>query len=254
MNGFYMNATPIEEEILRVISEITRHLTEVLPKIPDAISAAATVAALVAPQWWVDGKRQEADFELARLNNNLAKFETCCTQECGKIVATQSLRAAADAYAAISFEQIFSQLDVKTMMGNREGWVSTNQQLYEAKVQPLESKLRGVKSGLDVLIDSLRTLDKTCQDRFSAVLMAMLNVALGVAGLATAVATAWTGVGAIVGIVVAILAFTSSVVALLSIPDVDAEIERRKDAVEMASDAVAKSRWPNAPSLVSESW
>ncbi|SDL16085.1 hypothetical protein [Tessaracoccus oleiagri] len=248
--------TATEDQYLADLNELKSGLQKDLPRVPGVIDGCCDALRWVVfwDRGWVEGKRAEAHAEFAKLQTEADRFITACEEECGMVVTVKSMREAADAYEDIDWDALLSQVDVGTMMGDRSGWVSPNQALYEAKVEPLKAKILGLESQLTKMIESMRTLDDTLQSYILGALLALAGMLLAYVGLIVALATGWTGVGAIIGLVVAIVSFLFSFVAFFTLPDVRGEVEGQRDSVSQAASVVDQSRWPAPPALPAGSW
>lgn len=139
-----------EDTYVSELNRVIDGLRQELPRVPGMIDGAAAAAkiAIFWDQGYVEGKRLEAYAKLDELQAQADQFVSACEEECGMVVTAKSLREAADAFEEIDFSSLLEDLDVAAMMGNRGDWVSSNQQLYEAKIQPLEGPRTPDGSGL----------------------------------------------------------------------------------------------------------
>lgn len=245
-----------EDQYVAELNRIVDGLHTYLPQIPGTIDGAASVAKTLMfwDQAYVERKRIEAHEGYRDLRAQTDTFLACCAEECGMVVTVKSLRQAADAFERIDFGTLIDDIDVANLLGDRSGWTSPNQQLYEAKIQPLESKVRELRTALTALIDAARRCDSTLQSYVVGGLVATAGLALALAGLALALATGWTGVGAVIGLVIAILSLVASLDSFFLLPDVTGEIRAQAAAVQLAAGEVNESAWPSPPKLSSGAW
>ena len=245
-----------EDTYVAELKKIVDGFNRELPRVPGVINGAASAAKRIMfwDQDYVERKRQEAQLKFGELQQEANNFITACEEECGMVVTAKSLRGAADAFEAIDFTKLLADLDVSTMMGDRGDWVSTNQQLYEAKIQPLAGKVRELQSGLNRLIEGARNCDEVLQSYIVGGLVATGGLVIALAGLVVALATGWTGVGAVIGLIIAIVSFLLALVSFFTLPDVSGEIAGAAAAVKTAAAGIDATGWPPAPALPAGAW
>ncbi|SHJ10131.1 hypothetical protein SAMN02745244_01716 [Tessaracoccus bendigoensis DSM 12906] len=245
-----------EDTYVSELNKVIDGLRQELPRVPGMIDGAAAAAkiAIFWDQGYVEGKRLEAYAKLDELQAQADQFVSACEEECGMVVTVKSLREAADAFEEIDFSGLLGDLDVAAMMGSRGDWVSSNQQLYEAKIQPLEGKVRELQTGLASLIAAERRCDSTLQSHIVGGLMATGGLILALAGLVVAIATGWTGIGAVIGLIIAIASFIFALATFFTLPDVTGEIRAQADAIKRAASGIDETNWPPAPQLSAAGW
>lgn len=245
-----------EDQFVTDLNKIVADINKNFPRVPGFIDGCCDALRWIIfwDHGWVEDRRSEAHTKFGELQTDANGFVTQCSEECSAVVDVKSLRGVADALEEIDWEKLIAQVNQATLMGDTGQWVSTNLTLYEAKIQPLEGKIRALKSALDSLIEAARTCDEVQQSYIIAGLNFTLGIILALAGLVVALATGWTGVGAIIGLIVAIASFIYALAQVALMPDVTGEIKSQADEVNKAAGVVDASLWPTAPSMTAGRW
>ena len=84
--------------------------------------------------------------------------------------------------------------------------------------------------------------------------MATGGLILALAGLVVAIATVWTGIGAVIGLIIAIASFIFALATFFTLPDVTGEIRAQADAIKRAASGIDETNWPPAPQLSAAGW
>ena len=129
-----------EDTYVAELKKIVDGFNRELPRVPGVINGAASAAKRIMfwDQDYVERKRQEAQLKFGELQQEANNFITACEEECGMVVTAKSLRGAADAFEAIDFTKLRTEL----------GWKPKHDDLEEIVAQALswEKHLRSRNS------------------------------------------------------------------------------------------------------------
>ena len=245
----------VEDEFLADVDEVTTRMGSELQRVPGVIDGCCDALRILI-FWdtdWVEARRTEAHTEFQTAQRKAEEATTFCTNVCGDVRIAKSLREAASFFDEIDFDALLTELETSNLVGG-SGWESVNKPLYTAKVEPLKGKATSLADTLSDFVDALIRACDALRNWVIGGLAAVGGIILALIGLCTALAAGWTGVGAIIGLIVAIVSFTYAIAQLLLLSDYTSVIETESQTINDRASSVDGSQWPSTPALDAGNW
>lgn len=236
--------------------KIASDLNETIPKVTSFVDGCcdALRKLIFWDTGWVEDRRADAHAKTAELQDSAQKFTTKCDEDCSTVILCDTLTRFAEVYKNIDFDDLLGQVDRETMIGNRGDWQSDNEPLYEAKIEQIKPKVEDFKKAVQTLVQGVERIDAAEDSYVTNLLMAVGGVAIAFGGFLFALATGFTGVGAIIGVIFAAAGLIHSIVSVLMIPNIAEEVKNQASLVEQEIAAVNNSPWPSETSFNYRNW
>lgn len=245
----------VEDQFLADDDEMVKRLNSELPRVPGVIDGCCDALRILIfwDTGWVEARRAEAHSQYQTASGRAEQVIDLCNDVCGDVRSAKKLRQAANFFKDIDFSDVLQKLETSNLVGG-SGWESSNKELYVAKVEPLKGKAHGIADALSEFAEALLRSCDALRSWVIGGLNATGGLALALAGLVVALATGWTGVGAIIGLIIAIVSLIYAFAQFFLLTDYQPVIEASVDTINNRASSVDESLWPSKPSLAAGNW
>lgn len=245
------------EEIRQGMDEAVRDIDRVLQ---DAVNK-------IFGQWYIPGflkdraesKAQEASSEFRKIPPKVDPTVELIIREINDYNAVSQT---GPQYCSVDFSAATSSVGHNQLGPTGDDWESGNTQIYRTTVHALPAKLQNLQDAVEEICEVMTDLKGDYDSYFTGVLVAIISLAIAVAGLVAAIiglalAIPSGGAGlvvAIVSLVIAVLGAVVAAIAFATLTDMDAARATAAERLRSAATSVRSSQWPLEPSMDSGSW
>ena len=144
-------------------------------------------------------------------------------------------------YQALTFADLNEALNA--LMTKEPDWESPAESMYSTRRQLLQVKTNDVEAAIGDMIKAFEHLDETMDSYWLGVAFFLAGVVLAWVGLCITLATFETGVGAIVGLIVAVVGLLFTLFSGVTLPNLGAETELVAEKFRQLNQQISATTW-----------
>lgn len=245
-----MHPEPLVRGMLELIDEALAALAEAERDAPDAVRRWAddlTTFGVPWPQWAKDSLYHlNLGALLAEIGILRESFELL-RAVIGMFGLPSVLRAEAQKFQGAVLDpltELHSDMQLSKLLGDdAEVWRSGATDSYKDAYEEQRDHLTTVQTRIEEIIQGLEDAAEQQEAFFTDSLLAVIGLEVSAAGLAVTIATGWTGVGAIIGIVISAIGL---VVSLIGVIKTFFEADSQAQAVNETRRGEPLPQWPES--------